>query len=101
MRRAVQILEAADDQSLSLADNQMFLANVYLRQAKFAECESLLKHALKIRQQHLGPDHLEVADAMFDLARVYRKTERSDESEEMYTKAKDILARHHEQEQYI
>jgi hypothetical protein len=38
---------------------------------------------------------------MFDLARVFRKTARIDESEQMYTKAKDILAKHHEQETYI
>jgi tetratricopeptide (TPR) repeat protein len=101
MRRAVQILEAVDNDSLSLADTLMFLANIYLRQAKFQECEPLLNQSLAIRLKHLGPDHVETADAMFDLARVYRKTDRADESELMYTKAKNILTKHHEQEQYI
>lgn len=97
MRRAVQILEGMSN-PLALADTQMFLANVYLRQSKFAEGEPLLIQAMEIRQRDLGPDHVETADAMFDLARVYRKTGRHDESEAMYTKAKDILAKHHEQQ---
>jgi tetratricopeptide (TPR) repeat protein len=97
MRRAVQILDSNEEKSLALADTLMFLANIYLRQEKLVEAEPLLNQALEIRERELGPDHVETADVMFDLARIYRKTAREEESEHMYLRAKEILAKHHNQ----
>jgi tetratricopeptide (TPR) repeat protein len=93
LRRAVSILETAPDQELNLADSMMFLANIYLRQSKFSECEPLLRKSLQIRERLHPSDHMEIADTMFDFARLYRKTGRIVESELMYTRAKEILAK--------
>ncbi|HEY9772979.1 MAG TPA: tetratricopeptide repeat protein [Planktothrix sp.] len=98
LRRAVTILEAANDQELNLAELLTFLANIYLRQAKHAECEPLLNQALKIREQALPSDHMEIADTLFDLARLCRKTNRLEDSERMYLRAKEILAKNQSRE---
>jgi tetratricopeptide (TPR) repeat protein len=44
------------------------LANLYVEQGKYAQAEPLYQRALHIREQSLGPEHLETAESLHDLA---------------------------------
>jgi tetratricopeptide (TPR) repeat protein len=59
----------------------------YLRdRARYAEAESLLQRALRIQEQHLGPEHLEVATTLVGLASLYT-------AQGQYAEAESLLQR--------
>lgn len=39
------------------------LGQIYMRRGHFPEAEALLRDALALRREHLGPHHLDVADS--------------------------------------
>ena len=50
-----------------------------------SEAQPLFKRALVIKEKSLGPDHTEVADALYLLAELYRKQGRLAEAEPLYS----------------
>ena len=80
--RHVAELQAAADQLTALADAQRNLR-------RFAEAEALYKRALEIRQQALGPQHVDVAASLTQLAELYA-------SQHLYAKAKPLYQRAYE-----
>jgi tetratricopeptide (TPR) repeat protein len=57
-----------DSPALDIAKTQNDLALVYLRTARPAEAESLLRTSLETRQRLLGPAHVHVAQSLHNLA---------------------------------
>lgn len=93
MRRAVSILEkaGADANQLELAEALSSLGNIYLRQDKYAESEPVLKRALVIYECEAPANDFHMAQALTDYARLLRRTQRNDEAEVAYHKAKEII----------
>jgi tetratricopeptide (TPR) repeat protein len=52
-----------------------------------AEAETLFKRALAIKEKALGPEHKDVAEALFKLAELYRAQGRYADAEPLYTRA--------------
>jgi hypothetical protein len=52
----------------------------------------LYKRVLAIREKALGPDHLDVAISLHNLAQLYRATKRINEAEKLEARAKKIWA---------
>ena len=93
IKRAVHIMEQnGANGSIELAESLSSLAGIYFQQEKFAECEPLLQKSLLIRTQVLGEHHPAIADCLRDYAKLLRKTNRSDEAEKIYARAKKLLA---------
>jgi tetratricopeptide (TPR) repeat protein len=63
------------------------LGTLYQALNRTTEAEPLFKRALSIKEKALGSDHLEVADALHDLAECYRKQSRLSEAEPLYLRA--------------
>ena len=63
------------------------LANLYREQSRYAEAEPLYRRALHIREQQLGPDHLQTAETMHDLARLREVQGNRDEAKPLYEHA--------------
>ena len=57
---------------------------------KFEEAEEKFKQALSLREKHLGPTHVEVAQTVHNLALLYRNTKRMSEAEPLYTRCREI-----------
>ena len=61
--RAVATAEELREPGPLLATSLSDLANLYVRQDRYAEAEKLYERALSIRERLLGPDDLDVAAA--------------------------------------
>ncbi|MDA2916307.1 tetratricopeptide repeat protein, partial [Nitrospinae bacterium AH_259_B05_G02_I21] len=83
--RAEAILGQA--QALRPTDYHRTLAGLYRAQGKYAEAKPLYKRALAIREKVLGPDHPDVAEALYELARFYRAQGKYAEAEPLYKRA--------------
>jgi tetratricopeptide (TPR) repeat protein len=73
-----------------LAGAQYDLALLNFRQRKFKEAEELLKQALEINQQELGPQDESVERCLRALAEVYWATDRYKEAGEVSSRANEI-----------
>ena len=63
----------------------------YLRErARYTEAEDLYRKALEIREQLVGPVHLDVAQSCYNLARLYFDIARYEEAETLYRRALEI-----------
>ncbi len=63
-------------------------AAYYLRErARYAEAESLFQQALQIREQVFGPQHLDTAQSLYNLGRLYFDQGRYAEAEPLYQRA--------------
>lgn len=60
------------------------LAAIYYKENNYSEAESLYERSLAIREKTLGKEHLDVAASLYNLAEVYSKSGRSDESGQKY-----------------
>ena len=66
-------------------------AGCYLReQAHFREAEPLLQQALEIREKKLGPGHLDTAQSLDNLAKLYFDQYQYTEAERLYKQALEI-----------
>ncbi|GCE32070.1 hypothetical protein KDA_75540 [Dictyobacter alpinus] len=66
-------------------------AAYYLRErARYSEAEELYRKALEIREQLVGPLHLDVAQSNYNLARLYFDIARYEEAEALYRRALEI-----------
>ena len=63
---------------------------LYDAQHRNAEAEPLFKRALAIKEKALGSDHLEVAVALHDLAKLCQKLSRLSEAEPLFKRALSI-----------
>jgi tetratricopeptide (TPR) repeat protein len=66
------------------------MATVYWAEGRYAEAEPLFKRAIEVRQQALGPEHVDVAMSLAGLAEVYRSQGRYGKAEPLQKRALDI-----------
>ncbi|HEV8483344.1 MAG TPA: tetratricopeptide repeat protein [Blastocatellia bacterium] len=76
--------------SPQLAGAQYELARLDFRQRKFNEAEALLKEALEINEQELGPEDESVEKCLRSLAEVYQAMDRNDEAAKVLLRANEI-----------
>jgi tetratricopeptide (TPR) repeat protein len=76
--------------SPQLAGAQFEQAKLYFRQRRFKEAEDLLKKALEINEQELGPQDESVEKCLRALAEVYWATDRHKEAGEVSSRANEI-----------
>ncbi|MCU0288032.1 MAG: CHAT domain-containing protein, partial [Acidobacteria bacterium] len=69
------------------------LATVYERLRTFEKAEMNYQKALKINYVCLGADHIEVAKSMENLGNLYLTTVNTDQAEDFYDQARNILLR--------
>jgi tetratricopeptide (TPR) repeat protein len=94
VRRIIGILEMTQpDDVQKLADALNTLAQIYFQQDKFDQCLPVLDRSVKLKQQVLGEDHVDMADCYRDYSRLLRKLNRKEEAEQYYSKAKTILGK--------
>jgi len=94
VRRMIGILEMSQpDDVQKLAEALNTLSQIYFQQSKFEQCQPVLDRAVRLKQQVLGEDHVDMADYYRDYARLMRKINRSEEAEQYYNKAKLILGK--------
>ena len=70
------------------------LGLLYHDQGKYSDAEPLIRRALAIREQALGPNHPDVATSLENYAALLRETGRSAEATKMEARAKAIRAKH-------
>ncbi len=70
------------------------LVSAYLETGRYSEAESLAAKALSIWETKLGPEHLNTAIAMNNMAQVHRFLDRGFEAEPLYRRSIDILKKH-------
>jgi tetratricopeptide (TPR) repeat protein/transcriptional regulator with XRE-family HTH domain len=89
---ALRCLEDAGEAeaSLVLASLAFKVAQYLVERARPAEAEPLYQRALRIREQRLGPDHVEVANALSDLAYLFLERGQQAEAEPLYLRAVHI-----------
>src|SRR5215472_9425352 len=73
-----------DDRFLESLDN---LAEVYRAERNYPEAEQLYQRSLAIREQALGPEHVDVADSLNGLAEIYYAQKKYAEAEQLYQRA--------------
>ncbi|MDQ6660772.1 MAG: tetratricopeptide repeat protein, partial [Chloroflexota bacterium] len=81
---------ATATQADQFAHSLLGLAELYLEQSRCTEAESLLRRALAIWEQHLGPQHPHTAFALHALAAVYSALGRYTEAELLFRRAVNI-----------
>jgi tetratricopeptide (TPR) repeat protein len=69
------------------------LASLYESQGKYDLAEPLLKRALAIREQSLGPDHPKTATSLNNLAVLSKTQGKYDLAEPLYKRALEIYER--------
>jgi Tfp pilus assembly protein PilF len=84
-----QVERALPDMAANLSN----LAILYSDQGKYAEAERMYQRALRIREQRLGPEHLQMADLLSNLAALYFDQGRYAEAEPLGTRALHIRER--------
>lgn len=77
-------------QADQLAHSLIGLAELYVEQSRYTQAEPLLRRALAVWEQHLGPQHPHTAFALHDLARVYSAQGRYTEAELLFRRAVEI-----------
>ncbi|MGC8645901.1 MAG: tetratricopeptide repeat protein, partial [Thermoplasmata archaeon] len=80
-----------DENDLRLAAYKANLAELYRKQGKYPEAETLYKEALEIRIRSLGSNHPDVANTKNNLALLYYNQGRYSEAETLYKEALEIL----------
>ncbi len=86
-QECAQLIE--QEQLTSYADRRLLLkTGIYLKEhARYAEAEAFYQHSLRIWEQALGPEHLEVAYPLNNLAILYREQGKDAEAEPLYQRA--------------
>ncbi len=97
-KRALAIQEKAlgpDHPSVAKSLNN--LAELYRAQGRYEEAELRYKRALAIMEKALGPEHPDVALGLENYAVLLRETGRGAEANKMEARAKEIRAKHAEE----
>ena len=95
-QRAVAIMESATgspDLALLRVQSLRTLAQVYCLQGDYTAAEPLAQRALALAEATLGPDHLETAACLNDLAVLYKYTARFATALRLYRRALSITTR--------
>jgi tetratricopeptide (TPR) repeat protein len=66
------------------------LGSLHRARGRYADAEGVLRETIELAEQSFGPDSLETADALNDLAIVFKYAGRFDEAEPLYRRALDI-----------
>jgi eukaryotic-like serine/threonine-protein kinase len=69
------------------------MGNVYRSLGLYAKSESLLRRAISIRRQALGPDHPDTLKSMFNLANVLDEDSKYSEAEKLARETADVRSR--------
>ena len=85
-QRALALSEATT-QPVEWADAALWVASILADLARYAEAEPLMRRALMIDEQSLGPMHPDIANDLSDLAALLRNTNRSAEAEPLMRRA--------------
>lgn len=94
VRRMIGILEMSQPEDVQkLAETLNTLSQIYFQQKKFEQCQPVLDRAVRLKQQVLGEDHVDMADYYRDYARLLRNLNRPEEAEQFYSRAKLILGK--------
>ncbi|TDH59795.1 tetratricopeptide repeat protein [Dankookia rubra] len=82
-------LATADEAGITASMSRLMsaTASLFLTKARYAEAEPLMRRALAIDEQNLGPDHPDVAIRLNNLARLLRATNRYAEAEPLMRRA--------------
>ncbi len=88
---AAKIRDELTGQPLTQARLMDTMGTVYHQLGLYESAEVLLVEALKIRQEHLGEAHPEVASSLNNLAILYTNQGRFQEAEPLYRQALEIL----------
>ncbi|MDQ2715171.1 MAG: FxSxx-COOH system tetratricopeptide repeat protein [Chloroflexota bacterium] len=75
---------AASQESLTLASLAYKVAQYLRAHGRYAEAEPLFQQALRIREQQLGPEHLDVTYPLAKLAELYRLQGKYAEAEPLF-----------------
>jgi tetratricopeptide (TPR) repeat protein len=85
-----------DSQEIHLQEAARLLQQTgwYLTErARYSEAEPLLERAYQMREQQLGPEHLDTATSLNNLARLYRMQGKYEQAEPLYERALTIRER--------
>lgn len=93
LEEMIRNLEQGEPDKEDLAAALGTLAQVYFYQEKLAACEPVLIKSMKLKQEALGPDHVELIAIYQTLARLLEKTSRTKEAEAYNNYAKMIMVR--------
>jgi tetratricopeptide (TPR) repeat protein len=77
--------------STGTTNMMQLLAESYVRQKKYEEAEVLYRKVLALNRRLFGPDHIEVAMTLHNLAKVCEKQDRVEEAVEIRKRAAAIL----------
>jgi serine/threonine protein kinase/tetratricopeptide (TPR) repeat protein len=94
-RGARQVEEELTDEPLVQARLMNTIGNVCRSIGLYQDAESLLEGALRIRQETLGQEHLEVASSLHELALLRHDQGDHASAETLYRKALEIRRAHH------
>lgn len=92
-RGADRIRSSFPDQPLVRARLMHTIGTIHRQLGLLDEAEQLLREALELRQTELGPDQLEVADDVAQLAIVLAEQGRYDEAEPLFRRAAELARR--------
>ena len=68
------------------------LAQLYLRQRRYTQAESLYQQAMAIQEKSLTSDHPDLAATLNGFAQLLRETKRKSQAEAMTSRAKSLAA---------
>ena len=88
--RALDI-RSSDGETVAMALTLSTLASVHAAQARPDEAVELRKRALRIREEHLGPDHSDVGETLINLGTDYFQMNQYDDASAAFTRAKAIF----------
>ena len=69
------------------------MAELYLKQDRYADAEPLFKRSVAVFEKAYGPNHLEVAVSLYNLAGLYKEQGRDAEAAPLIERAKAIRQR--------
>ena len=78
---------------LKMAELYSILSNIYMKQERLPESESLIRRSFELRKSVLAGDDPDLAQTLSDYAKLLRKMQRPQEAEEMYKQSLSILSR--------
>ncbi|MEM6251792.1 MAG: tetratricopeptide repeat protein [Cyanobacteria bacterium P01_D01_bin.156] len=83
-------LEAQDPESPLLASLYMDLGAAYETAVRYAEAATAYEKALKLRETQSGPEHVDTATSLNELANLYESMGRYSEAEPLYVRSLEI-----------
>lgn len=91
LRESIQTLESADPADYALPNQLVSLGGVHRRRGEFAQAQTLMERAVRLRRASWGPDASPTALAEVALARVLDAAGRPDSAEPLLLHALQVL----------